>query len=291
MSIHLGRFEFPRRDESPMETIAYWDNLIGQPSGTHRHYLSITGSWAGSFSQWGFEHNRIGVYSIEPRDENKNPLKWVDVANGKFDSHIESSATELLSLMEASGCTVPAYTGWHHEPENEEVGKGTEWGVCGTRDECKAAGERFLGIVQRVMGARCRIGQTLMAGSYASGRYTQWLPSNCWWVGVDAYSHGNELETFGKIVTPAHVAAMNTGRKLVIQELGAEEVQGDSMFKANFFHDARNLIKTWKECRIAEYSNVVAKGDYTVNSSGTSPQALTAFKLWASDPYYKGAWT
>lgn len=287
MTTRFGRFEFPEGTQSPIETITDWDNRIGFPSGTHRHYLPIQGSWSGTFSMWGFARNRAGVYSIEPRTpDTKKAQLWTDVTAGKFDADIRTNAEDLLVAMGDS--IARAWVGFHHEPENEEVGKGYEWGICGTRAQCKAAAEHFLRIVKDVMGDRCRIGQTLMAGSYASGRADEWLTDICEWVGIDGYNKGTTGDTFAKLMTPAHYYATQHGKKLVIQEMGVTEKNVGPNYKADWFNDARALLKTWPECRIVQYSNVVAKEVYLVDSSTT---ALNAFKAWAGDPYFRGSWT
>lgn len=292
MTARLGRFEFPNRGESPQDACVRYDQIAQAPSATTRHYLGITQSMAGSFTQWSLEHNRVPVIAQHSWSEQpRHAIAWADVADGRFDGQIQSDATELLSLIEATGATVPAWVGWHHEPENEENGK-TSGDLpagehCGTAAECKAAGERYLGLVKAALGDKVRVGQTLMAGSYKSGRYKDWLPANAWWAGVDGYSHGNAKETFGAIFDASHAAATSGGYRLMIQEIGAEEIAGTS-FKANFMAEARATIKGWSECRVVEWSNVQAKGDYTIDSS---PESLSAFRAWAADSYYRGTWT
>lgn len=284
--MRLGRWD----STSNQSTIHAQDILCGAPSGYTRHYLSLEDNWSGGFTQFSLERNRIPVFSIHSWDNNKNGVPWAEVADGVWDNEITLHASDLLALMNASAARIRAWVGWHHEPENEEDGKtsGDISGTCGTRAECKGAGTRFLGIVQGVMGDKVRIGQTLMKGSYTSGRYTDWLPGNAWWCGVDGYSHGNSTETFANIFTPAYNAAVASGRKLLIQEMGVEEIPTDPAFKARFFSDARSTLKTWGACAGAIYSNVQAKGDYTVNST---PQSLAAFQAWAQDPNYRGDWT
>lgn len=289
MTIRLGRWEFPNRGEGPQDAALRYDKVVGFPSGTHRHYLPIQQNWDGSWSKWGFQHNRVGVYSIDARDLEKVAMPWADIANGRYDNVIRERAQNLLALMVSTGTTARAYIGFHHEPENEEVGNGAEFGVCGTASEYKAAGERFLGIVDNVMGDRCRIGATLMAGSYSGGHggHKAWQPNNSWWYGVDGYAHGNPKETFGSIFTPAHSAAVADGRRLVIQETGAPEITGTN-FKPQFFHDARTIPKSWSECKLIQYSNVQAKSAYYVDTTRTS---LAAFQEWAGDLFYRGDWT
>lgn len=286
MSIHLGRWD----STTSTSTIMGWDQLIGQPSGYTRHYLSINGNWDGGFTKWSLERNRIPIYGIHSWTENRQPIPWADVADGRYDAITRTHAGNLRDLMISTGATCKAFIGWHHEPENEENGKvsGDIDGTCGTPAEAKAAGERFLRLVAEEMGDKVRIGATLMKGSYSNGKWVNWMPQNAWWMGVDGYSHGSAKETFANLFTPSHQAAVSSGRKLIIQEVGAEEVAGLPSFKASFFNDARYTLKDWTECRGIEYSNVQAKGDYRVD---TSTQALDAFRAWAQDSYYVGEWT
>lgn len=295
MTVILGRFEFTEPGMSPMETQLRWDSVIGHTSGTTRHYLPLTGSWSGSFVRWSLQRHRRVVLSVHSWDEFKKAIPWVAVANGDHDDVILANLTALRdAILELSPLPPPIWLGWHHEPENEADGmiSGDITGTCGTPDECQAAGKHFLELAVQVLGTHVRIGQTLMAGTYSGAHhgFASWLPSNAEWFGVDGYNSppGSVKKTFANIFTPAHEAASQASRRLVIQEMGCVEIPNDPGFKAQFFTDARAIVKGWRETRIVEYSNVQAKGDYHVN---TTPESLAAFQAWAGDPYYRGDWT
>lgn len=287
MTVRLGRWD----STSDQGVIHDADVIAGSPSGFTRHYLDLQDNWTGGFTQFSFDRERIPVIAVHSWKADRTPVQWAAVADGTWDTEITTHAQDFADLP---GRTVPAYFVFHHEPENEENNRisGDITGTCGTHTEFRAAATHFQDLIRAVMPSftDCRIGVTLMAGTYTGGHggldaWTQGV--DCWFYGVDAYNHGSTKETFSAITKPAHDAATVAGKKLFIQEIGCEEIPG-TQFKAEFFKDMRTVSKTWPELVGIEYSNVKAKGDYRID---TSPKALAAFKALGQDPYFDGSWT
>jgi len=286
VSVVLGRYD----SSASTSTIAHWDAVCGAPSGTTRHYLSIQDNWDGSFTKFSYSNDRVPIIAVHSWTDNpRHGIAWQDVADGAWDTTILSHAQALKALP---GRNVPAYLVFHHEPENEEDGHVSgdlpAGETCGTRDQFKAAFEHFRALVRTVLDPTdALIGCTLMAGSFRSGRWADWVPSRYQFLGVDGYSRGDPKSTFAYCCAAAHDAAVATTKKLLIEEVGCSEIIGTN-FKADFITEIRDTCKTWPELLAISYSNTVAKEDYTLDTSGAS---LAAWQAMAGDASYIGPWT
>lgn len=287
MALKLGRWD----GTTDVAKIRAIDDVLGN-SGFTRHYLPVGQNWDGGSTQFSYETNRIPCIVCHSWTTKRVPIPWLDIYHGLHDDEILASATGLRDL---SGRNVPAYIVFHHEPENEDVANpnpsGDIDGKCGTRDEFKLAAEHFRTVIREVLTtADALFGVTLMAGSYRSGRWREWVPAHYQFLGVDGYSHGTlnkkgEGETFSSIILPAHNAAVEKGKKLFIEEIGVAEVPTQPTFKPQFFRDMRVEAKEMPELLGIEYSNVDAKADYRIRSS---PASEAAYLELANDPYFIG---
>ena len=286
MSVVLGRYDSTNSSSDILKIDAALE-----PSGTTRHYLSLFDNWDGSFTMFSLARGRVPNIAVHSwTDTPRHRILWRDVTAGKYDDDILGHAMAYKAIP---GRTVPAYLVFHHEPENEEDGKVSgdlpAGETCGTKQEFKDAFEHFRALVRTVLdGTDALIGCTLMAGSFRSGRWRDWVPQKYQFLGVDGYSHGSAKETFSYCTWAAHDAAVEANKKLFIEEIGCEEVPTEPSFKADFFADIRSMTKSWTELLGIQYSNTVAKGDYRIMTSDAS---TGAWKALAQDPYFVGNWT
>lgn len=130
---------------------------------------------------------------------------------------------------------------------------------------------------------------------FLAGKAQQYYPGDSYvnWIGADGYNWAPGLprakwRSFATIFAPFYQWAAHQSRPLLIGEFGSGE--GSPRAKANWFRQAAQQLRTeFPRIRAVVYfnsrhENLGFEFDWRVN---TSTSALSAFRSFANEPYFK----
>lgn len=275
-----------------IDAITDFETLIGRPLAITRHYLPWKIPLPGKTILRSAAGGHIPYVSWHATTRTNVAIPWTSITSGTWDEWIVSRAE---SIRDAG---FPMYLAFHHEPEDDTAN--------GTAADFAAAHDHIRHIFNEEGVTNVRWVVTLMASTYRGGHkgYASWLPQGFNLLGVDGYNRHpcisspqkHPWKSFEEIFTPAHDAAVSTGKRLFVGENGSVEQcdcgsLGDPEAKARWFADQCSTLRSWPEVKAVLYSHTTCHHNgylmkYRVDSSAESLAAYTAF---GQDPNFLAA--
>jgi len=279
--IQWGAHAQPRGTQDARIALTDLEAMIGRKLAISRHYTMWDSVMPDNFQKWSSGVGRTPYVAWHAVKRSSTAVAWSSIASGAQDQTIRSVARAL------AGAGYPMYFCFHHEPENDTR--------CGNSADFVAAYDHVHTVFEAEGVANVTWVVTLMATSYAGGHggYAAWLPSTYDLLGVDGYNRANYYSTrgrgwrsFASIFTPAHNAAVTTGKGLFIGENGCVEHGTDPDAKATWFVGAETTMKAWPELKATLYSHVWSDRDGLAYSVDTSTASLASFRAVGLDLYF-----
>jgi hypothetical protein len=248
-----GAYAEPGPGQTPMQAVAAMERLIGRKLDLTRHYVNWDADFPGKQVKLSGQSGHIPLISWETMHRNGTPVKWADIAAGKYDTVLRARGHEMKTWGHK------AYFVFNHEPEND-IG-------CGNARSFKAAYNHVRQVFDNVGAHNLRWVCTLMRPTYQGGHggAAAWIPAAAQVLGVDGYNRGRcnagtGWESFSSLFGAARNYAKNHNKRLVIQEWGCVEASScggisGSATKAGWLKDAVSNIKSWPQIEAVIYTH------------------------------------
>jgi hypothetical protein len=256
---------------SQQEAVAEMERRLGRRFDTAHFRMTWTVPLVNDFTRWSVNSGHVPLLSWFTRKRSGGMVSWSSIARGDQDAWIHTQAVNL----KATGWR--GYFAFHKEPENE--GNAQDW---------KAAYNRVHSIFDNVGVTGFKWLVTLTAATYggSNGGPGAWLPYRWDTLGVDGYNRNfcgrsNGWRSFEQVFGDARNYARSRSRGLFIQEWGC--VESTAGRKAQWFDNARSVLKSWPEVIGVSYNHENTDCNYWIDSSTSS---FNAFKNMGQDPYF-----
>lgn len=254
--------------KNQQEAVQDMQKRLGRKFDTAHFKMPWEQSLVNDFTKWSVASGHTPLLSWFTRKQGGGMVQWDSIAAGNHDAWIRTQAQSL----KAAGWR--GYFAFHKEPENE--GNPTDW---------KAAYNRVHNIFDNVGVTGFKWLVTLTAETYGVNPGV-WLPSKWDVLGADGANRNfcrssNGWRSFKQIFGDARNYAKSKSRRLYIQEYAC--VESTSGRKANWFDNARSVLKSWPEVVGVSYLHEATDCVYWID---TSTSSFNAFKNMGQDPYF-----
>ena len=172
------------------------------------------------------------------------------------------------------------YLSFTHEPTNG----GPTHPSCGTAPQYIAAYDKVVQVFKNAGVTEPRVLWTWSnVASVFNGQQggpTAWEPHTYDVVGVDGYNHSPGWRTPSEIFGKAEAWAVANHKRILIGEIGCDEVAGDPAAKSQWYTDVSAMFHGWTNLDAIMWTNTNNGGDYWIDSSA---QSLAAFEAAGKD--------
>src|SRR3954471_13516507 len=281
-----GAYAEPGPGQTPMQATAAMERLIGRKVDLTRHYVNWDAHFPGKQVRLSGKTGHIPLISWETMHRNGSPVKWADIAAGRYDALLKERAHAIKAWGHK------AYFVFNHEPENDTG--------SGNASSFKAAYNHVRHVFDNAGAHNLRWVCTLMRPTYqgSHGGAGAWIPAAAQVLGVDGYNRGRcnpdtGWESFGSLFGAARNYAKNHHKQLVIQEWGCVEASAcggipGSATKAGWIKDAVSHIKSWPQVEAVIYTH--ARCDFGGKSFSyrvdSSASALNQYRTGGKLSYF-----
>jgi hypothetical protein len=265
--------------------IAAREKDLGYTLDSARYYMKWSEDLVDDEVRETLALGKDAIIALESFDPKGVSYKWLDVADGKYDTRLEAAAAELAAL-DPNGPRV--WFQYHHEPEDDTADIAAQ-GNCGTSgEEFKVAFEYVRKFMRsHGVGKVVRIGPCFMGATWRGGKGgpAAWLPPNVDYIASDGYSRSQcerpkpKTRSFTDIFGTFLALADQLGKPCIINEWGiAENTTGEGMSKADNVTSGIKTAIAAPRLRLVSYSDVYSTNYSCPYFMDTTPESLQAFK-------------
>jgi plastocyanin len=274
----------PHNGSDRRTALTNFETMIGRPLAIERVYVLWNEAWPTADDLWSRDqgHTLYMSWNASP-DDGSGCRKWADIANGVYDTEIDSRAQDII------GFAAPMFFSFHHEPTTAPPNHIS----CGTPQDYQAAWrhihDRF--VADGVTNVTYSI--TYTAQNFDKDKAKDFYPGDdiIDTVAADGYNwygcpfHPGPWREMSEIFQHFYQFGVDHQKPLIIAEYGSGEDTADPSAKAQWFTNGADQLKKWPMIKGVSYFNVGNGGscDRYVDSSTNSLQAFSTNGL---DPYF-----
>jgi hypothetical protein len=254
------------------------ESLVGRSFGGQRIYSNMSYDFPEGddqlvASEGGVIYHNINSWYLNASG-NKVCRPWAAVAAGADQPWWIAQAQNIKAF------DYPIFLSFNHEPTVDVPVHPS----CGTPADFRAAYDHLVQLFAAQGVSNVRWVWTLTASTFngGNGGPTAWEPAHYNVVGVDGYARASRWRTPKEVFQAAEDFARLRGKRLLVGEIGCEELPGKPSAKADWITRAATMFKSWGNVEAVMWTNDTP---YSIDSS---PQALNAFAAAGHDPYYGG---
>jgi PKD domain len=252
------------------ETLAY-EGAIGRKLDLERVYKRFDENMVSDAMRWDRDNNRNLIVSVNSVTSSGSPVKWADVAAGRYDSVIAAHADDIKAFG------APIWLSFNHEPEDDVAAGGAADFVAAWKhyvDIFRARGVTNVSWTWIMMAYSFRPGSGVRAPAFYPGDdYVDFVAAD----GYNWYNCGGrnaDWAPFQNIFNDFHTFGVTHNKPEIVAEYGSSEDPILPGRKAQWLADAATSVAAWPEIKAVSYWG---PGDcFDINSSPSSIQAFAS---------------
>lgn len=270
---YFGARAKPKGNESEVTAINHLEQRVGRKFAIAHYYVQFGTTMP---TRAMIASADAGRYPFVDLDADAHT--WPQIASGATDSWLIRSARNVARWGR------PCLLNFDHEPESYG-------GTHGTRRAYIRAWKHVVRIFRTRGVTNCSWVWILQGSSFSKGTASRWYPGDSWvdWVASDAYNWypgkpGSSWRKFSEAFAAFRSwATLHPLVPAMVAETGVQEDPRHPLRKANWYRNALDSMKQWRQLRAFVYFNSNRIYPWWVTSSTNS---LRAFREIGSDPYF-----